>query len=65
MDNGALLVGRSKGLGGLMLLVVGGLWLASNYGYLTDVARWAIPGLVILLAIKMIAQSTLFARSKQ
>lgn len=65
MDDHALLVGRSKGLGGLILLLVGGLWLVSNYGYLTELARWAIPGLVILLAIKMIAQSTLFTRPKK
>lgn len=65
MDDGALLVGRSKGLGGLMLLVVGVLWLLGNFGIWSGFTRWFVPLVVISLAAKMIFQSTLFVKPKK
>lgn len=65
IDDGALLVGRGKGLGGIMLILIGVLWWFENYRHFMRLTRWLIPLLVILLGVKMVAQSTLFARSRK
>lgn len=54
-----MLVGRSKGLGGVLVLLVGVVWLLSNYGFLYGTAKWFVPLMVILLGLKMLGQSTM------
>lgn len=65
MDDGAFLVGRSKGLGGAMLILIGFLWWMQNFHHWTRLTRWFIPLLVILLGAKMLAQSSWFVREKK
>lgn len=65
MDDGALLVGRSKGVGGVMLVIIGVLWWLENYRHFTRLTKWLVPLLVILLGLKMISQSALFVRERR
>lgn len=65
MDDGAMFTGRSKGLAGLMLVVIGFLWWMENYRHWMRLTRWFIPLLVILLGIKLIAQSSWFVHEKK
>lgn len=58
-------VGRSKGLGGFIVLAIGILWLLNNYGVWTGFGRWFIPLLIILLGLKLLGQSNLNPRHRR